>query len=162
MDNNHVLDLDIVDGGLIERFNVRGLAPAVGMYKHVTAKRHGSSDNPMAWDLEISGMLALDETGKVTGSTCFDQVMSIIENITLAIVRSAAHFGKELSEEQARNHVTSTMVLLSDMDDFGRVNEAFKQGGLPMACRAAFAAGELPLKDKGILVEIRVNACIPA
>lgn len=156
-----IKDLETVGDGFIERFNVVGLAPAVGAFKHITAKRYGSQKEPLAFELEISGMLPLDEEGVLVGNDCGEQTSRVIGNIATAIMEAGTHYGLNLSPEEALEHVTSTMVLLEDMANFGEVNSAYVRKGMPLACRAAFAVRELPLHDKGVMVEIRANALLP-
>ncbi|MCX6707497.1 MAG: Rid family hydrolase [Candidatus Woesearchaeota archaeon] len=156
-----IADLESVADRLIERYNIPGLAPAVREYKHVTAKRIGSASDPTAYELNISGMLALNGLGELVGEDCKGQTLKIINNIATAISHASAHYGLQLSKEDALKHVTDTIVLLKDMGHFPQVNEAYRDGGMPLACRAAFAVKDLPLSAKGVLVEIRANAYLP-
>ena len=163
----NISDLENIADGLIQRYNITGLAGAVGMYKHVTAKRIGTQDQPTAYELVISGMLALDPKGELVGPGDYKaQTRQIMDNIALAITRAARFHGLEMTIDQALSYVTDTNVMLAEMGDgmanFRAVNEAYKEGGMPAAARVAAGGYELPLAAKGVLVEIRANAVIPA
>lgn len=157
MVKDQAFDIDSVGEQDIQRFNISGVPAAVGTYKHVTA----SKPSDKAVNLEISGMLPLSEEGEVVGESVKEQTIVAITNIATAIQGAASHFEKELSLKEALQLVTSTMVLLDDMSNFSQVNEAYVQAHMPLACRAAFAAKELPLAAKGVKIEIRASAFLP-
>jgi|GEM_PF-1883094 len=154
-----IKDLETIDQGLIERFNVTCLSPAIGTYKHVTSKRIGTKKNQV-YELEISGQLSVNEKGEFQEGDCKKQAIVIINNIANTIIACGEHYRINFTREEALNHITNTLVLLSNMEDFPLVNEAYKESGIPQACRAAFAVKDLPLSSKGALIEIRVNALI--
>ncbi|MGV8161705.1 MAG: RidA family protein [Candidatus Nanoarchaeia archaeon] len=156
-----ILDFESAAGGLIERYNIEGLAPAVGAYTHVTAIRRGTNYTSHAYELRISGMLPINEHVEVIGDDCFTQTKKIIDNIALAIISAATRYGLDFSKEQALNHILDTTVFLNYMTDFKQVNDAYIEEKMPLCCRAAFAVKELPLTHKGVKVEIRANALIP-
>jgi len=149
-------NLEKAGKGTIERFNIAELAPAVGAYKHITSTDYGTGRM-----LNISGMLALDKEGRVIGENCLEQTKQVIENIRTAIKNAASHYSLEIDDEDALSYITDTLVLLNDMANFSQVNQAYEECGMPLACRAAFAAKELPLEAKGVLIEIRANAFLP-
>jgi len=157
-----IKDLEVIDNGLIERFNVSCLSPAIGTFRHVTSKRIGPKENPFSYELEISGQLSVNENGEFQEGDCKKQALVIINNVVNTIIACSEHYGINLTREEALNHITNTLVLLSKMEDFPFVNEAYKESGIPHACRAAFSVKELPLASKGALIEIRVNALIQA
>ena len=153
---SEVKDLETVNNGLIERFNVSCLAPAIGAYKHIVSKKMSND----TYELEISGLLSLDENGNFVSGDCKEQTLVIFNNLSDAIVCAAKHYNITLDKKQALNYVTSTLVLLDNMGDFPLVNQAYEESGMPFTCRAAFAVKELPLAAKGALVEIRVNVML--
>jgi len=151
-----ITDLETIDDGLIERFNVTCLSPAIGAYKHVCSKKINSD----TYELEISGLLSLNNKGDFVSGDCKEQALLIIDNLVKTIICSANHYDINLTREEAINHITNTLVLLNKMEDFSLVNEAYKEAGMPFTCRAAFSVKELPLTNKGALIEIRANAFI--
>jgi len=153
---DNITDLEIIDNSLIERFNVTCLSPAIGTYKHVCSKRIGTN----IFELEISGLLSLNNKGEFVSGDCKEQTLIIIDNLIKTIICSASHYNINLTKEEAINHITNTIVLLNKMEDFPLVNEAYKEAGMPFTCRAAFSVKELPLTNKGALIEIRANALI--
>lgn len=158
--SDKIIDIESSHNGIIDRFNVQGLAPAVGAYKYVCAKHYND-----IIELEISGMLPLDEKGVVASDDFILQTEKVLDNIAKVIIASAEHYfyprkSSVTNKEQALQCVTSTLVLMSDMTDFSKVNEVYKSSGMPLTCRAAFAAKELPLAAKGVKIEIRANAII--
>jgi len=155
-----ITDLETIDNGLIERFNVTCLSPAIGAYKHVCSKRIGSNIYDNIFELDISGLLSVNLKGEFVQGDCKAQTLVIIENLINTIICAGNHYNIRLTREEALNHITSTIVMLNKMEDFSQVNEAFKEGGMPNTCRAAFAVKELPLNSKGALVEIRANVLI--
>lgn len=161
MVDRYVKDLESRADGAIQSYNIVGLAPAVGQYKHVAATRIGTEIDEMGYLLEISGMLALDENSNVVGTDCKTQTEKIIDNLAQAISGAGRHHGRIIDKKEALEYVTSTMVLLKDMKDFSAINEVYKNSGIPNTCRAAFAAQDLPLSAKGVVVEIRANAYLP-
>jgi len=155
-----ITDLETIDNGLIERFNVTCLSPAIGAYKHVCSKRIGSNIYDNIFELEISGLLSLNEKGEFIPGDCKIQTLFIIENLINTIICVGDHYNIRLTREEALNHITSTIVLLNKMEDFPQVNQAYKESGMPCTCRLAFAVKELPLTSIGALVEIRANVFI--
>jgi len=151
-----ITDLETIDNGLIERFNVTCLSPAIGAYKHVCSKRI----NPYTFELEISGLLSLNEKGDFVPGDCKTQTLFIINNLINTIICVGNHYNIRLTKEEALNHITSTIVLLNKMEDFPQVNQAYTESGMPHTCRLAFAVKELPLTSIGALVEIRANVFI--
>ncbi len=149
-------DLESVNNGLIERFNVLCLASAIGIYKHITSKRISEK----VYELEVSGLISMDKDGNFIDGDCKMQTNLILENLKKAIISSAKHYNIILSEEDSLNYVTSTYVFLNNMSDFPLVNQAYEESKMPYTCRAAFAVKELPLTAKGALVEIRANVLI--
>jgi enamine deaminase RidA (YjgF/YER057c/UK114 family) len=157
MAEKKIKDLDSVGNENILRFNIKGLAPTIGTQKHVTAiKLCGRGVN-----FEISGMLALDENGEVTGETVKEQAIIIVANIATAIQGAASHYEKELSLAEALNYITTTTIQLKEMNDFCEVNEAYIHTHMPGACRATYAVKELPLANKGTKVQIQASAFLP-
>lgn len=152
-----IKDLEIINDGLIERFNLHCLAPAIGTYKHVVVKKTSS----IAYEVEVSGLLSLDEQGSFVDGTCREQTTTIINNLKLAIINVAEYYQVKLNTANPLDYITSSLVVLNDMQDFPLVNTAYAENGMPATCRVAFAVKELPLTAKGALVEIRANFLLP-
>lgn len=176
MIGDRTTDLEVSAEGLISRFNVKGLALPVGAYKHVTGVKR-----TLGIDLRIAGMLGLDEEGTLVrtlrrigelegGSpevgednmeTYYEQTRRAIDNMVIAIIGAATHYRKDIDRDKALSYVVDSLALVRDMAYFGDVNRAYEEGGFPFGCRAAFSPAELPLADRGALVEIRANAFLP-
>ena len=97
----------------------------------------------------ISGQLPIDSsTGKFAGADIESQTEQSLKNIQAIL----ASIGADMS------HVVKTTVLLSDIGDFGRMNDVYSKyftGNCP--ARAAFGVAALP---KQALVEIEAIAVI--
>ncbi|UCD21259.1 MAG: hypothetical protein JSW08_01815 [archaeon] len=155
-------DVETEDDGLIERFNVKGLAKPLGHYKYVCAVRKGTKDTPIGWDFKIAGIVPLDEAGNLVGNTYSEQTEQVVRNIATVIMGAATHYGLNWGWEEALRHVTETMVRLDSMTGFEDVDEVYAKYGMPRASREAEGAFELPLKKKGVRIEVKSYATIPA
>lgn len=99
--------------------------------------------------LFISGQIAINPaTGKIVEGGIIEQTEQVMKNIG-AILQEAGY---------SFNNVVKSTCLLSDMANFGAMNEVYGRyySENPPA-RAAFAVKELPL---GVLVEIETIAVI--
>lgn len=95
----------------------------------------------------LSGQIPLDpETGKLLGSNATEQTEQIMKNLSNVLEGVGLGFDK----------VAKTTILLTDMNDFGAVNEVYaKWLGEARPARATFAVSGLPL---GAIVEIEMIA----
>ena len=83
-----IQDLERRANGTIESFNVDGVFVAPGYpYTHVTAVHRTSG-----YDLSLSGMLGLDEHGKLVGENVYKQTMQAIVNICTVLEAVCGHF----------------------------------------------------------------------
>jgi 2-iminobutanoate/2-iminopropanoate deaminase len=93
--------------------------------------------------LFVSGQIAIDpSTGELTGGTVGDQTARVLDNAGAILGAGGSSFGD----------VLKTTVYLTDMADFGAMNEVYARyfGSQPPA-RATVAVAGLP---RGVLVEI--------
>jgi len=155
------LDLESRADGLIQTYNVSGLARPKGSYKHITAIRLGPKNKPEGYELRIAGMVPQDGEGCLVGETAFAQTRQVIGNIAIAIQGAVTHYGANLGRQAALWSVVDSTVFLTDLQHWSAVNEAYRAEGFPLVCRAAIAAKEVPFQGKGGLMEIRANAIIP-
>ncbi len=97
--------------------------------------------------LYISGQIPMNpETGEVVGNNIEEQTEQVMKNI--AAILEEAGFGFE--------DVVKSTCLLSDMSNFGGMNEVYgKYYSTNPPARAAFAVKELP---KSVMVEIETIA----
>lgn len=152
-----IKDLEIINNGMIERFNLLCLAPAIGAYKHVVVKKLSA----IVYEVEVSGLLSLDRHGNFVEGNCREQATVIIKNLHEVIINVANHYQIDLLDRNPLDYITSSLVALNTMQDFPLVNSAYEDNGMPATCRVAFAVKELPLTAKGALVEIRANFLLP-
>lgn len=94
-----------------------------------------------------SGQIPLDpETGEIVGTSAAEQAEQALKNVKGVL--EAAGLGTK--------NVVKTLVFLSDINDFGAVNEVYaKHFGEPFPARSAVGVAALP---KGAKVEIEVIA----
>ncbi len=115
---------------------------AIGPYSQAVKVAAGTT-------IYCSGQIALDpKSGELVGTTAEEQCRQVMTNL-LAVLKAA---GTDMSR------VVKTTIYLSDMADFGAVNDAYGEffDEQPPA-RATLAARELP---KGALVEIDAVAVV--
>lgn len=95
----------------------------------------------------VSGQLPIDvTTGQFPSDDIKDQTKASLENIKAILAAVNLDF----------SHVVKTTVYLSDIADFGPMNEVYGEYFVePFPARAAFAVKDLP---KGAKVEIEVVA----
>ena len=112
-------------------------APPVGPYSPAIA----------AGDLVfLSGQLALDASGDPVGETAADQARKALENMRSLLAAAGL----------SMDAVVKTTIFLTDMADFGAVNDVY--AGFftaPFPARSTFAVAALP---KGMKVEIEAVA----
>ncbi len=115
---------------------------AIGPYSQAVKVAAGTT-------IYCSGQIALDpKSGELVGTTAEEQCRQVMTNLQ-AVLKAA---GADMSR------VVKTTIYLSDMADFGAVNDAYGEffDEQPPA-RATLAARELP---KGALVEIDAVAVV--
>jgi 2-iminobutanoate/2-iminopropanoate deaminase len=108
--------------------------------------------SPVRWAGEfafISGQIGLDpESGELAGAGLEEQARQVLRNLDRVL--KGAGLGRE--------HVMKTTVFLTDMDDFGALNEiyaGFFAGIFSLPARSCVAVKALP---KGAKVEIEAVA----
>jgi 2-iminobutanoate/2-iminopropanoate deaminase len=86
---------------------------------------------------------------------------NLVDGITAQVTQAVSNVGALLNAEGASlHHVVKTTVLLTDMSDYGAMNDAYMAAfGDHRPARTAFATAGLPL---GALVEIEAWAYHPA
>jgi 2-iminobutanoate/2-iminopropanoate deaminase len=100
--------------------------------------------------LFTSGQIPLDASGKVVEGGISEQTHAVFANLNAILQKAGAGF----------EHVVKTTVFLSDMNEFGTMNEIYKTyftGNQPPA-RSTIQVARLP---KDARVEIEVVALIP-
>ncbi len=91
----------------------------------------------------VSGQIALDPDGKIHGYTPKDQTRKALENLTATLAAA----GLTLDD------VVKTTIFLSDMDEFGAVNEVYGQFFTePYPARSTVEVARLP-KDLHVEIE---------
>ncbi|WBW71693.1 mitochondrial matrix protein [Schizosaccharomyces osmophilus] len=96
-----------------------------------------------------SGQAALRD-GRVVDGTIQEQTRVTIENLAEVLKVSGSSLEK----------LVKVNIFLADIDDFSAMNEVYKEIlPHPMPARTTVAAGQIPLQDKGIKIEIE---CIAA
>lgn len=112
-------------------------APPVGPYSAAVA----SGDL-----LFLSGQIALDATGATVGESAAEQAAKALENMRSLLAAA----GLEMDA------VVKTTIFLTDMADFGAVNEVYASFfAAPYPARSTIAVAALP---KGLKVEIEAIA----
>ncbi len=108
--------------------------------------------SPARWAgdfLFVSGQIGLDpDSGELAGPGVEDQARQVLRNLDRVLKGSGL----------GREHVVKATVFLTDMDDFGTVNEiyaGFFGGVFVLPARACIAVAALP---KGARVEIEAIA----
>lgn len=125
------------------------------MKKIINTKKAPKAIGPYSQAVEVNGMLFISgqipmnpETGKIVEDNITEQTEQIMQNIGAILLEAGYTF---------KNVIKSTC-LLSDMANFGGMNEVYsKYYPEDAPARAAFAVKELPL---GVLVEIETIAVI--
>jgi 2-iminobutanoate/2-iminopropanoate deaminase len=124
-----------------EAINAAGAPAAVGPYSH--AVKAGGL-------LFVSGQVPLDpETGELIGSTAAEQTTQCLTNLSTIAAAAGATLGDAVK----------CTVLLTNMGDFGDVNEAYARffsGDFP--ARVAYEVSALPKKAR---VEIDAVIALP-
>ena len=97
--------------------------------------------------LYVSGQLPIDEqTGEFVNGGVKEQLVQIFKNISYILNEAGYTFGD----------VVKSTVYLTDMKDFGTLNEVYSQFYVePFPARVAYAVAALP---KGALAEVDVIA----
>ena len=98
--------------------------------------------------LYVSGQIPLSpETGEIVGTTIQEQTEQVFKNLSAILTEGGMTF----------DDVVKAAVLLSDIGNFGAVNEIYGKyfNGEILPARAAFAVKDLP---KGAMVEIELVA----
>jgi len=125
------------------------------MKKIVNTSKAPKAIGPYSQAVEMSGMLFISgqvpinpETGKMAEGCITEQTEQVMKNIGAILSEAGYTF----------DNVVKSTCLLSDMANFGAMNEVYARyyPNNPPA-RAAFAVKELPL---GVLVEIETIAMI--
>ena len=119
-----------------------GAPAAIGPYSQAVKVAAGTT-------IYCSGQIAIDpESGDLVGTTAEEQCRQVMTNLQAVLKAAGADFSR----------VVKTTIYLSDMADFGAVNDAYGEffDKQPPA-RATLAAKELP---KGALVEIDAVAVV--
>lgn len=112
-------------------------APPVGPYSPAV----GSGDL-----LAVSGQVALDAAGDPVGDTAADQARQALENLRAVLAAAGL----------TTDAVIKTTIFLTDMNDFGAVNEVYAAFfTTPFPARSTVAVAGLP---KGLKVEIEALA----
>ena len=96
--------------------------------------------------LYVSGQIPLSpETGEIVGTTIQEQTEQVFKNLSAILTEGGMTF----------DDVVKATVLLSDIGNFGAVNEIYGKyfNGEILPARAAFAVKDLP---KGAMVEIEL------
>ncbi|TNE36663.1 hypothetical protein EP342_00350 [bacterium] len=94
----------------------------------------------------ISGQIALDNDGRIVGTTIEEQTIKVIENIQAILA----------SQGLSLNNVVKTTVLTTDLSKFGKINEiynTFFSDSKP--ARATYEVSRLP---KDVFIEIEAIA----
>lgn len=104
--------------------------------------------SPVRWAADfafVSGQIGLDpESGELAGAGLEEQARQVLRNLDRVL--KGAGLGRE--------HVVKTTVFLTDMDDFGKLNEiyaGFFAGVFSLPARSCLEVAALP---KGARVEI--------
>ncbi|MFH1133105.1 MAG: hypothetical protein V1735_01310 [Nanoarchaeota archaeon] len=148
----------------IERVNLAGLPKTVGAYRHGTLKHFGDPTKPGLTEINISGMLALDENGNLVGGDSYhDQTMQIFKNLATEIENIAHYLGNPTLPGEALEFLTWTNPILLELGEdganFKEVNRAYDHAHVPYGARAAYAVLGVPLdKVKGTLMEVIAQA----
>lgn len=98
--------------------------------------------------LYVSGQIPLSpETGEIVGTTIEEQTEQVFRNLSAILTEAGMTF----------DDVVKATVLLSDIGNFGAVNEIYGKyfNGAVLPARAAFAVKNLP---RGAMVEIELVA----
>ncbi len=123
------------------------------MKKIINTPKAPKAIGPYSQAVEINGMLFISgqvplnpETGKIVDGDITCQTVQVMENIKAILDKAGYTF----------EDVVKSTCLLSDMKNFGAMNEVYARyyPNNPPA-RAAFAVKELPL---GVLIEIETIA----
>jgi len=125
------------------------------MKKIINTKKAPKAIGPYSQAVEVNGMLFISgqipmnpETGKIVEGGITEQTEQVMKNIGAILLEAGYTF---------KNVIKSTC-LLSDMANFGSMNEVYsKYYPEDAPARAAFAVKELPLS---VLVEIETIAVI--
>ena len=125
------------------------------MKKIINTKKAPKAIGPYSQAVEVNGMLFISgqipmnpETGKIIEGGITEQTEQVMKNIGAILLEAGYTF---------KNVIKSTC-LLSDMANFGGMNEVYsKYYPEDAPARAAFAVKELPLS---VLVEIETIAVI--
>ena len=125
------------------------------MKKIINTKKAPKAIGPYSQAVEVNGMLFISgqipmnpETGKIVEGGITEQTEQVMQNIGAILLEAGYTF---------KNVIKSTC-LLSDMANFGSMNEVYsKYYPEDAPARAAFAVKELPLS---VLVEIETIAVI--
>jgi len=93
-----------------------------------------------------SGQIPMDEKGIIVANDVVNQAHQVMKNLFYVLEAAGAHF----------NDVIKTTIFLTDMDDFGKVNEVYSHYfGHHKPARSTIAVKTLP---KNVLIEIECIA----
>ena len=94
----------------------------------------------------LSGQIALDGAGNVAGATAAEQTRQALDNLVALLAAAGL----------TTDAVVKTTIFLTDMADFGAVNEVYAgYFAAPFPARSTVGVAALP---KGVLVEIEALA----
>lgn len=126
---------------MISPFTADGVAAPIGPYSHgVTCSGN---------IIFLSGQIALNSTGTMTGTNVREQTRQIFENIRNVLTSQGAGI----------TNIVKTTVFLKNMNHFADMNEVYSlEMGNHRPARSAVEVSRLP---KDALVEIEVIACAP-
>ena len=94
----------------------------------------------------LSGQIALDAAGNVAGATAAEQARQALDNLVALLAAAGL----------TTDAVVKTTIFLTDMTDFGAVNEVYAgYFAAPFPARSTVAVAALP---KDVLVEIEALA----
>jgi 2-iminobutanoate/2-iminopropanoate deaminase len=94
----------------------------------------------------LSGQIALDAAGNVAGATAAEQTRQALDNLVALLAAAGL----------TTDAVVKTTIFLTDMTDFGAVNEVYAgYFAAPFPARSTVAVAALP---KDVLVEIEALA----
>lgn len=98
----------------------------------------------------VSGLVPIDNEGNIVGDNVQEQTRDVLDRITSELERHGA----------SKNNLVKMVILLTNIDDWPKMNEVYKEyvnGIDPLPARAAY---EVRLAAPGLLVEIEAVAYV--
>lgn len=136
----------------VRSFNVDGIFKNSALhYAHVTV-----IETSEGYSLELSGMIAFDESGNILSEDPKEQTLKTFSNIAKVISEAAKEYSIEIPESEALNYVTSSRADVVNLkDNAAAVNSGYAESGIPLRARSMIGVSQLP---RDALVEITARA----